>query len=75
MKIQYVNAGGMWSKLSDFFTAVAVSDYVVTVICETFLIASIRDAELSPSGWMLFRRDRHNNSDATGIGGGVIVLV
>ena len=65
----------MRSKLPVFFSAVAASDYDVIVICETWLIPSIRDTELAPSGWTLFRRDRYNNSDATGFGGGVIVIV
>ena len=70
-----MNAGGIRSKLQDFYTAIAASDYDVIVIYETWLITSIRDAELTPSGWTLFRRDCHSNSDATGFGGGVIVLV
>ena len=65
----------MRSKLPEFYAAVAASDYDIVIICETWLVPSIRDAELTPSGWMLFRRDRHNNSDATGFGGGVIVLI
>ena len=52
----------------------AASDFDI-VICETRLVPSICDAELTPSGWMLFSRDRHSNDDAIGFGGGVIVLV
>ena len=65
----------MRSKLPAFYVVVTAPDYDVIVISETWLIPSIRDAELTPSGWMLFRRDRHSSIDATGLGGGAIILI
>lgn len=70
-----INAGNMRSKIPIFFASVAACDYDVVVITESWLIPSALDAEITPPGWLLFRRDRYSNIDATGYGGGVIILV
>lgn len=64
----------MRSKIADFYAAVALCDYYVVVIVETWLIPSILETELSPTGWQVFRRDRHRSETATNFGSGVLVL-
>lgn len=64
----------MRSKIAEFYAAVAVCDYDVVVIVETWLIPSILDTKLTPTGWQAFRRDRHQSATATGLGGGVLIL-
>lgn len=65
----YVNAGGMRSKLLEFFTAVTSCNYQVIAITETWLINSIFDGEITPPGWQIFRKDRHGDTDISTVGG------
>lgn len=75
IRFHYVNAGGIRSKIPIFFASPATCDHDVIVVTETWLVSSVLDAELTPPGWFLFQRDRHSAIDATGYGGGVIILV
>ena len=74
-RVYYVNGGGVRSKLPAIFAMTAVCDYDVIVVVETWLVPSIYDAELTPHGWLCFRKDRHDEADAVGVGGGVMILV
>lgn len=73
----YLNVGGMGSKLSDFYPAVAECEYDIIVICETWLNHTHLDGEIAPPGWVLFRRDRPQ-PDPLPVkpkkGGGVLIL-
>ena len=75
VNVYYVNAGRMRSKLFAFFAAVATCDYDAIVVTESWLAPSINDAELTPSGWICFRKDRHNDTSSTSLEGGVLILV
>ena len=74
-RVYYVNGGGVRSKLPAIFATTAVCDLDVIVVAETWLIPSMHDAEITPPGWICFRKDRHDEADAVGVGGGVMILV
>ena len=75
LRIFYINAGGMRSKISNFYAAVSVCDFDVIIVTETWLVPSILDSELIPRGWQIFRRDRHRDPDSSALGGGVLIMV
>ena len=58
----------MSSKLLEFYAAVSMNEYDAIVIVETWLNSSHLDAEVAPTGWSIFRKDRF------GRGGGVMIL-
>lgn len=64
----------MRSKISGFREALTSSDFDVVVVTESWLVSSIGDAELTPDGWLCFRRDRHSQRDVTSFGGGVLIM-
>lgn len=72
-----LNVSGMRTKLSQFYAAIANCDYDVIIVLESWLSSSILDAELTPSGWTCYRRDRHRHSHAGHAppGGGILIMV
>ena len=75
LRIYYTNAGGMRSKISNFYAAVSVCDFDLIIVTETWLVPSIPDSELTPRGWQIFRRDRHRDPNSSALGGGVLIMV
>ena len=64
----------MRTKIGQFYAAVSSSDNDVIVVVEPWLVSSILNTELAPSGWSVFRRDRHGDADVSSLGGGVLIL-
>lgn len=68
-RIFYCNAGGMSTKLVEFYAAITCNDYEAIVITETWFKPTHHDAEICPPGWSIFRKDREGRQ-----GGGVMII-
>lgn len=58
-----------------FYAAIALCEYDVVTVVETWPVPSILETELTPTGWKVFRRNRYQSASVTGSGGSVFVLV
>ena len=74
LRLHYVNAGGMRTKIGQFYAAVSSGDHDVIVVAESWLVSSILNTALAPSGWSVFRRDRHGNANVSSLGGGILII-
>lgn len=76
LKIYYQNVRGLRTKTLDFYHSIAISDYDVVVLCETWLTSSIKDSELFDDRYFVYRRDRESSGFHGGkSGGGVLIAV
>lgn len=75
LRVHYVNAGGMRTKLAEFYAAISAGDFDVVVVVESWLVSSVLSSELVPSGWTVFRRDQYGDANVTRSGGGILILV
>lgn len=58
ISLYYQNAGGLRSKLPEFYLSVCESDFDVLAISESWLVPSVLDAEVVPTSYNIFRCDR-----------------
>ena len=75
LKTYYQNVRGLKTKLSDFRLSLAMSQYDIIVLSETWLDATIADGELCFGGYNVYRCDRDPAATGKSRGGGVLVAV
>lgn len=70
------NMSGMRSALSEFRADLGNSPYDVVMVNETWLQSQHLDSEIIPSGWNIYRKDRHKcEGRLDQYGGGVFIAV
>lgn len=75
LNIYYQNVRGLRTKTIVFFRNVCACNYDIIIITETWLLDSIKDAELFDNRYVVWRRDRNYNATGQTLGGGVLIAV
>ena len=73
--LYYQNTRGLNSKLSSFYNSMAVGEYDIVALTETWLHPGVYDSEFSTQNYTIIRKDRdflHTNKCR---GGGVLIAV
>lgn len=69
-----MDASGVRTKLTDFYTAIYSTFYDVVILTETWLLQFIRDTMLAlDDEWSILRRDPHGPDSFLGRGGRVLI--
>lgn len=75
LTVYYQNVRGLNTKVTDFFNAVASSNFSFIAVTETWLSAHVSNAELFPSAYTVFRSDRKFSQLGLSRGGGALLAV
>lgn len=73
MSIYYQNIRGLRTKTTDFYRNIALCNYDIVIITETWLHPGILDSELTNARYDVFRQDRNLLLTKTTMGGGVMI--
>lgn len=71
----YQNVRGLNTKLNDFFNSVTASNFSIIAVTETWLSSHIKNAELFPDNYLVFRSDRKFSVLGLSRGGGSLLAV
>lgn len=71
----YQNVRGLRTKADTCYNNVAVSDYDIISLSETWLNSSFSSSDYFPPAYTVFRRDRNYEGMSANFGGGVLIAV
>lgn len=73
--MNYQNVRGLRSKLQEIYSSIEASNYDGIILTETWLHSAINDAEVVPSVFVLYRRDRSEDPYSLKRGSGISIAV
>lgn len=75
LTVYYQNVRGLNTKVTDFFNAVASSNFSFVAVTETWLSTHVSNTELFPGEYTVFRSDRKFSRLGLSRGGGALLAV